>query len=243
MAIGIFDSGLGGLSVVKELKKKYPSEKIIYFADNINLPYGEKTDEEIKSFAINICDFLISKGATSIIIACNTASSTAYDILIKKYSIPIYSIILPVVNEILNKDYKKIGLIATKSTINSKKYDKYLDGVLSLKKATPKLVEYAESQCKTGILEYIKDNIDNMVKNTDAIILGCTHFPLLAEYFNKLYSDFTFIDPAVALVKSFDIKDSEIADDEYYVSGEKAEFELLAKNIIGSDINVRVHKW
>ena len=83
MAIGIFDSGLGGLSVVKELKKKYPSEKIIYFADNINLPYGEKTDEEIKSFAINICDFLISKGATSIIIACNTASSTAYDTLIK----------------------------------------------------------------------------------------------------------------------------------------------------------------
>ena len=105
------------------------------------------------------------------------------------------------------------------------------------------MVEYAESQCKTGILEYIKDNIDNMVKNTDAIILGCTHFPLLAEYFNKLYSDFTFIDPAVALVKSFDIKDSEIADDEYYVSGEKDEFELLAKNIIGSDINVRVHKW
>ena len=243
MAIGIFDSGLGGLSVVKELKKKYPKEKIIYFADNINLPYGEKTDEEIKRFSINICDFLISKGATSIIIACNTASSIAYDTLINKYNIPIYSIILPVVNEILSKDYKKIGLIATKSTINSKKYDKYLIGVLSLKKSTPKLVEYAENRCKKGILEYIKDNIDNMVKNTDAIILGCTHFPLLADYFNKLYSDFTFIDPAISLIRIFDIKDSEIADDEYYVSGEKYEFKLLAEDIIGSDINVRVHKW
>lgn len=243
MAIGIFDSGLGGLSVLKQIKLIYPNEKIIYFADSIHLPYGEKTDAQIFEYSKNICDFLILKGATSIVIACNTASSVAYDKLIKIYNIPIYSVILPVIKYIMNSNYLKVGLIATRSTIESGKYDKLLNEKLNMKKATPKLVEYAESIQKHGIEDVIKAYLDDMVKNNDAIILGCTHFPLLLNYMNSLYNNYKFIDPALECAKSLKIEKSETGIDEYYTSGDDLKFKKLAQNILGVDINVRVHKW
>ncbi|WP_068267618.1 glutamate racemase [Caviibacter abscessus] len=243
MAIGIFDSGLGGLSVLKQIKLLYPNEKVIYFADSIHLPYGEKTDNQIIQYSKNICEFLISKGASSIVIACNTASSVAYDKLIKIYKIPIYSVIIPVVKYMLSNNYTKVGLIATRSTVESGKYDKLLNGKLNMKKATPKLVEYAEKLDKIGIEKVIKNYLDDMVNENEAIILGCTHFPLLNKYLKNIYNDYEFIDPALECAKSIRIIEHDSGIDEYYTSGDVGQFKTLSKNILGVDINVRVHKW
>lgn len=179
MRIGLFDSGVGGLTVLRELKKQYPNNEYIYFGDNKNLPYGSKTKEELLELSSNAVEFLLSKNVDIIIIACGTVSSTVYEDLKQKYNVSIYDIITPTINYINNSKYEKVGLIATQATVGSHKFKERITKNL-YEQACPLFVPFIEGDktidIDNTISEYLKE-----IKDYDAIILGCTHYPLLVD--------------------------------------------------------------
>ena len=187
-AIGIFDSGVGGLTVFTEIRKNLPNENIIYLGDTKNFPYGNKSKEEIIKYSIDNTEKLIQKGAKIIVIACGTATSQALDVLEKKYDIPVIGIIEPTVNYVQSRNYNEIGVIATEGTIRSGEWEKKLKeknpNIKVINKACPMLATIAEegrAQSEEGrkvIKEYMKPFKENNIKK---IILGCTHYPIYEE--------------------------------------------------------------
>lgn len=186
MRIGLFDSGLGGLTVLKEFKKKYPNNEYIYFGDNKNLPYGSKSKEELFKLSCNAIEFLISKNVDLIIIACGTVSSNVYEQLKSNYNKPIYDIITPTINYINESNFKNIGLIATQATISSnifkEKINKYL-----YQQACPLLVPFIEQNKDIDIDKVLNEYLKEL-KYCDALILGCTHYPLLENKIKNITS-------------------------------------------------------
>ena len=203
MRIGIFDSGIGGINVLKELIKKYPNNEYIFYGDTLNLPYGSKTIEQLKEFASNIIDFLISNKVDLIIIACGTISSNCYSYLKEKYNIPIYDIISPTIRYIENSSYKSIGVIATEKTIESKIFE-HNDKVKQVK-ATKNFVKIIED----GIIDNhekkeIELELDSFKNNIDALTLGCTHYPFISSIITN-YLDVPVIDMGVCLTNELNL--------------------------------------
>ncbi|MEO5572823.1 MAG: glutamate racemase [Bacteroidia bacterium] len=188
--IGIFDSGIGGLTVANAIHKLLPDETLLYFGDTAHLPYGDKSPELIRSYALRITDFLLhEKKCKAIVIACNTASAAAYELLRDQYkgSVPVINVIDPMVETVIADDtIKKVGIIATKTTIHSEVYqEKFSRRKPSLKYkalATPLLVSMIEEG-------FYNNNISSAVlkkylsapgfKDIDALVLACTHYPLI----------------------------------------------------------------
>ncbi len=242
MAIGIFDSGIGGLSVLKELKIKYPNNQFIYFADLGNFPYGEKTNAELLSYSKDITEFMISKGINEIVIACNTATAISLDYLKNEYpNISFYGIIDSVCSNVKSENLTVIG---TKATVRSSVYKTKLLDKVKYQIAAPKLVEYAEKLNKNGINEIIKEYISpEIVENTE-IILACTHFPLLKKNILNVYPEIKLIDPAIYLANEVNFNVNDEAEDIFYTSGELEYFKIQVKNILGKEnVDVRVHRW
>ena len=193
--IGIFDSGIGGLTVAHEIKKNMPNESIIYFGDTKHLPYGEKSKSAIQDFSIDITKFLISKSCKAIIIACNSASSVASDKIRDLYNIPVFNVIDPVVEYIVeNYSEEKIGVIGTKTTIDSNIYTKEIHKIhkdASIKSlATPLLAPMIE---EGFVNEEISQKIiynylsSQKIKNIQKLILACTHYPLIESEIKEFY--------------------------------------------------------
>ncbi len=206
MRIGVFDSGLGGINVLKELINKYPNNHYIYYGDTLNLPYGNKSKEELMKLATNIINYLISREVDIIIIACGTISSNCYNELKALYNVPIYDIITPTLNYIKNSNYRNLGLIATNGTVNSQIFAN--NPKISIIKATPSFVPIIESN-------KILENIDNIInelsvfKNkVDGLILGCTHYPILKDIIND-YLNVPIIDMGKILVNSISITEDQ----------------------------------
>lgn len=201
--IGVIDSGVGGLTVAKEFRDLLPEENIMYFGDNENVPYGNKTEEEIYQLTKNMIDFLIEKDVKLIAVACNTISS-----ILDKYflnsDIPIISIIEPAGNYVIRENLQDIGVMATKFTIESGAYENLL-------KTIRKDINVISEPCPTlaGIIdkgnysdeeieETINIHMDNILKSHDLgdIILGCTHYPIVLDKFKKIAPNINFINPA-----------------------------------------------
>lgn len=240
--IGMFDSGVGGLTVVKEAFKILPNEEIVYFADTARNPYGLKTDEEIINYSREIADFLISQGAKLIVIACNTATIASIDILKKEYNIPIIGVVEPAAEDVVSKkSARKVGLIATDFTVNSKKYEEIIKSknkdLEVFGKGCPELVVLAEK----GIFNNEESNIvvkkclkDLLEEGIDTLVLGCTHFPLhLNDIKNNIPSNVRIVDPAVKTVETvFNIlreknmlrEDSNKPKHKFTTSGDKESF-------------------
>ena len=187
--IGMFDSGVGGLTVYKEIRRKFPNENIIYLGDTKSFPYGSKSKENIINLTKQGIDFLISKNVKAIIIACGTATSQALEAVKNLYSIPIIGIIEPTVEYISNQpNIKSVGLVATSGTIRSngwaKALLKYRPDINIINKPCPLLAPMAEEGwtdndiAKLTVHEYMKG-----LHDVDALILGCTHYPLFADIF------------------------------------------------------------
>ena len=241
MAIGIFDSGLGGITVYKEFKKKFPNEKVIYFADTANFPYGTKSKEEIIKFSKNIVDFFITLGVNQILIACNTASSYALNDLKKIYNIEILGVIESVSKYMLKENKSNIVIIATEATIKSKSYNKYLGNLITNSIPAPKLVNYAEN--KIGIGEDIIKEYFNDIPINSNVILGCTHFPLIENEIQKIFPKLNLINPAIEMVKNIKIM-SDIGKDIFYTSSNLEDFKNNLVGLLESEnIDVRLHKW
>lgn len=187
--IGMFDSGVGGLTVYKEIRRKFPNENIIYLGDTKSFPYGSKSKESIINLTKQGIDFLISKNVKAIIIACGTATSQALEAVINLYSIPIIGIIEPTVEYIANQpNIKSVGIVATSGTIRSNGWGKailkYRPDINIINKPCPLLAPMAEEGwtdndiAKLTVHEYMKG-----LHDVDALILGCTHYPLFADIF------------------------------------------------------------
>ena len=195
--IGIFDSGIGGLTVANAIQKKLPKENIIYFGDTKHLPYGEKSPDAIIRFSKKITSFLLNNKCKIIIIACNTASSVAYEVVKKSaQNIPVVNVIDPVINSLTKFNQNKIGIIGTKRTILSNIYnDKLLSKNKLLKVcslATPLLAPMIEEGffndqvSKTVIDSYLKSPV---LKSIDTLILACTHYPLVKENISSFFNN------------------------------------------------------
>ncbi|MBO5003930.1 MAG: glutamate racemase [Clostridia bacterium] len=197
--IGMFDSGVGGMTVLKEIKEKLPNEKIIYLGDTKRFPYGSKSKDTIIELTKKGIEFLLKKNVKAIIIACGTATSQALDVVCKIYDIPIIGIIEPTVEYIKYKNsLKRIGVIATAGTIRSNGWEKAIkekvDNIFVINKACPLLAPMAEEGwtnneiAKLAVSEYLKD-----INNIDALILGCTHYPLFEDVIKEVLGDKTEI--------------------------------------------------
>ena len=203
MSIGIFDSGVGGLTVLKEVRNVLPNEKIIYLGDTARVPYGEKTQDLIIRYSKQIVDFLIEKKVDTIVVACNTATSLALEELNKTFKTPIIGVIEAGVRTALyTTKNNKIGVIGTKATINSQKYEteikKRNHEIEVYSKSCPLFVPAIEEGIIKGKLinQMVQMYLDDFKDKIDSLILGCTHYPLLKETISNIYPNIKIVDPA-----------------------------------------------
>jgi len=238
--IGIFDSGIGGLTIAHAIKNKLPNESLIYFGDTKHLPYGEKSEQAIKDYSLKIAEFLKKNNCKAIIIACNSASSTAYYHIKKNInSIPIYNVIDPIVSFISKKYFnKKIGVIGTKATIQSGIYEnKILEKNSSLSVAsleTPLLAPMIEEGffnqeiSSTIIKNYLNDK---KLDKIDILVLACTHYPLIQNEIISFYNKIDVIDSSKIIA---DYIHEELYKSKILNQANKAKFNFIISNFTES---------
>ena len=262
LPIGVFDSGIGGLTVAHALKEKLPNESIVYFGDTEHLPYGEKSDEAIQHFSKKITKFLIGKDCKAIVMACNSASSVAFNVVKQQADhVPVFNVIDPIVAAVTNKcNDCKIGVIGTKTTIQSGVYRKKIQSICNSAKvaslATPLLVPMIEEG-------FINEKISHQIianylsspslTNLDFLILACTHYPLIHHEIAAFYNHkVNVIDSATIVAESIllaldnkgllnNVKTPEY---QFYVSNFTDSFSESAKFFFKEEIKIeQVNIW
>jgi len=255
--IGIFDSGVGGLTVAHAIKQILPGETLVYFGDTAHLPYGDKSAESIRYYSRKITEFLLDHKSKVVLVACNSASASAFDSLKQEFHdrTILIDVIDPVVNYLSTRNFKKIGVIGTKRTISSGTYDQKLHEkspettVVSM--ATPLLVPMIEEG-------FIFDDISNAIIRTylsnetlggiEALILGCTHYPIIRNQISKFFNfNIEVIDSAriVSLIlretleKNNLLNDTGRIHDQFFVSDYTSFFEKIARMFFEGEINLK----
>ena len=258
--VGIFDSGIGGLTVAHAIKKMMPLESLVYFGDTAHLPYGDKSEAAIQAYSIKIADVLLKNNCKVIVIACNSASSAAYELL-KEYvhqDVMVINVIDPMVGWV-GETYHDcdIGLIGTKRTVQSGIYAKKiaaLDNNIKLHSlATPLLVPMIEEGFFNNkisheiIEEYLKDSV---LQNIEALILGCTHYPLIKNEIRAIYGNkIDILDSSEVVahalfnnLKSRDLLNtSKGQNDRFLVSDYTDSFEASTKLFFHSAVHLEKH--
>ena len=231
--IGIFDSGVGGLTVARAILDQLPGERLLYIGDTANSPYGPKPLEQVRSMALNVMDELVDSGVKMLVIACNTATAAALDEARERYTkgmgIPVIEVISPAARTAAALTRSgRVGVIATAGTVNSGAYARALRGIPGLKltqQACPRFVQLAEAGITTGpqVLDVAKEYLEPLqAAAVDTLVLGCTHYPLLAGPISYVMGR------NVALVSSSE----ETAKDVYR--------ELAARDLLHSDTQAAV---
>lgn len=237
-AIGVFDSGVGGLTVLNSIRSLLPNENIIYIGDNYHCPYGEKNPEQLFEYASGIVEYFIEQDVKLIVLACNTTSSTVLERLQVMYpQITIIGVIDATVDDFISRKVDNTLVIATSATINSKKYPdtiKQIDPTIkTYSLATPKLVPLVESGMhKEGIYEVLHEYLDSYLNKVQSIILGCTHYPILKEQIKRVLPNIEYISSSEAIsknVKEFLINNNLLNTNsnkyiKIYTTGETEEF-------------------
>lgn len=241
MKIGIFDSGMGGLSVLHTARKLLPHEHFIYYADENHVPYGEKSKEEIVGFVDEIIRFMIAHDAKAIVIACNTATSAAVKLMRQKYSLPIIGMEPAVKKAIDLYGNRKVLVCATPITVKGEKMIKLVERVdkehLVDLVALPGLVRFAEKQEFEGeaVLSYLQEALSYFdLSQYGSLVLGCTHFNYFKDSFQKIMPQVHFLDGNTGtinqLIKNIDSEMNSFSV-EYYYSGKKVTDEKELKRI------------
>jgi glutamate racemase len=254
--IGIFDSGVGGLTVAHAIKQILPCESLVYFGDTAHLPYGDKSAESIRYYSGKITEFLLDHNSKVVLVACNSASASAFDTLRNEFSerTILIDVIDPVVDYMSTRNFRKIGVIGTKRTISSGTYDLKIreksPGTNVVSMATPLLVPMIEEG-------FIFDDISNAIirsylsndtlSGIDALILGCTHYPIIRNQISKFFNfNVEVIDSAriVSLIlretleKNNLLNDSGIFKDQFFISDYTSYFEKIARMFFEGEINL-----
>ena len=261
--IGVFDSGLGGLTVAKAISQLLPNEHLIYFGDTIHLPYGDKSKETIVQYSIRIAEFLMQQHCKVIVIACNSASANAFEAVVQKVGKKalVLNVIDPVVDYIAGTDFRKIGVIGTKSTIDSGTYQEKIQArsksIVVSSMATPLFVPMIEEG-------FIFDDISNaIVRNylsrneigdIESLILGCTHYPIIKNQIDRFYNfEVDIIDSGKIVANSLrellsvnDLQSdiSTPAENKFYVSDYTRYFKLIARMFFEEEIElIKLNFW
>ena len=259
--VGIFDSGIGGLSVLREIHNMLPFQPLYYIADQAHVPYGKRQMSEIRDFTFAITDFLIALGAQVIVVACNTASASALKELRKEYPQSTFVGMEPAVKPATQKTHNGIvGVLATPATFQGKLYhtvvEKLASGVKSLTHTCPGLVEAIESgEITTQSTRLILQRalLPMIEKGADTIVLGCTHFPFVVPMIKGIVGpDITVIDPSPAiakrvsfllselnLIKRFSSKSKII----FSTTGKPESFKRIIHSLIGIDTSPILLRW
>ena len=248
--IGMFDSGVGGLTVYKEIKKIMPNEKIIYLGDTKNFPYGSKSKQSIIDLSKKNIDFLLEQNVKVIVIACGTATSQALEEVQNIYKVPIIGIIQPTIEYIKRKEnIKNIGVIATRGTIRSNSWETNLKSQISdikvYNKECPLLAPMAEEGwidneiAKLTIQEYIKD-----FPKLDALILGCTHYPLFKKIIEEQMPNTEIINTGEKLASHIKTMiesstNKEKAQDEIYLTDTECNFINVSYKLLNEKIELK----
>lgn len=205
--IGIFDSGIGGLTVLEEIKRLLPNENYIYYADSKNNPYGEKSDEELKIICSNIVDYLINNECKIIVIACNTATTRCIKYLREKYKNIIFIGTEPAIKVACDKDAKNILVMATQATVESKRTEEL---IINNKNDKQNIYLVACEGLAHAIEIDDRDKINNIISNIyekykdydiDGIVLGCTHYPLIKDEIVRYFKDVKLFDSSLGVAK------------------------------------------
>jgi glutamate racemase len=261
--IGIFDSGVGGLTVANAIRQILPDENLIYFGDTAHLPYGDKSSETITYYSGRITEYLLSRGCKTIVIACNTVSAVAYESIIELVGdrAVVVDVINPVVDFVAKiPSIKKVGIIGTKATINSGTYLKKINGlngkisVTSL--PTPLLVPMIEEG-------FIFDDISNAIirsylskeelSDIDALILGCTHYPIIKNQISKFYNFRVEVIDSSKIVAGY-LKDilrerellnnNNVPDNKFFISDYTDYFKEISRLFFEEDIKIgKLNFW
>jgi glutamate racemase len=203
LPIGVFDSGVGGLTVARAIRDLLPGESITYVGDTANTPYGPRPIQEVRRFSLEILDQLVRDGVKMLVIACNTASTAVLRDAYERYDVPVVEVIGPTVrNAMALTRNGRVGLIGTKTTVNSRVYDDFFSvnpAVSLFTRATPEFVELVESGITAGprVETIAAEYLDPLVaEDIDTLVLGCTHYPFLRGALRQI------VGPDVALVTS-----------------------------------------
>lgn len=250
LPIGVFDSGVGGLTVVKELKKLLPNEKIIYLGDTARVPYGTRSRDVITKFALEDLKFLLDKKVKCVVVACNTVSALVLDKLIKESKVKIFGMIYPANTKAIKISRNgKIGLVGTRATVGSNAYKK-----IALKKHASLLVPLIEEGIVKGseLDIFIRKYFKEFVGKVDTIILGCTHYPIIKNDIKKyLGKNILLVDPAVEIAKevynflnesSILSKSKKITKDKFYLTDPNSRFLETANLFLGYNISEKIKK-
>ena len=252
--IGVFDSGLGGLTVLKEIIKVLPNENIVYFGDTARVPYGPRSKETIMEYTFQAINFLISKNVKSIVISCNTATARCLKEANEKYNIPIIGVIEAGARTASYSTKNKIvGVIGTEGTVNSKAYDKEIkkidNEIKIVSKACPLFVPIIEegwADTEVAHLtakEYLKELLE---QDIDSLVLGCTHYPILKKTIGDIVGEkIKLVNPAKETAKDLSIileqqnilRDNTDATYEYYVSDIPEKFISIGQQFIKRDMD------
>ena len=254
--IGVFDSGVGGLTVAREIIRQLPNESIVYFGDTARVPYGSKSKDTIIRFSRQIVNFLKTKNVKAIVFACNTASAFALDTIERELDIPVIGVVKPgAITAIHSTKNKRIGIIGTEGTIKSEMYTSYIQSIDPeievVGKACPLFVPLVEEGMldddvtKEMATRYLKE-LQN--QNIDSLILGCTHYPLLRKMVGKIMGpNVCLVNPAYEtavglrdMLAETGLSADENASPKYefYVSDDPLKFKEFANTIMPVDIGI-----
>ncbi len=226
MRVGLFDSGIGGLTVLKAFLKYHPDNEYFYYGDTLNVPYGDKTIDELYGCVKNIMNYMYDKKVDIIVIACGTVSANLYDRLKKESKVPIYSVLDYVFKYLKDNNFKDTLVLATSKTIESHIFKSKLDTNV-YEVACPKLVPLIEG----GNFEEIESTLDEYLKDVpkiDSIVLGCTHYPIIKDLIEKKFTyPVSIIDMGEILAKELNLEDSFKKIDLYFSKKSK----YLEKNV------------
>jgi len=263
-SIGVFDSGVGGLTILRELLRELPNERYVYFGDTGNCPYGVRTEEEIQALSVAAADFLLERGAKIIVVACNTASVSALAALRATFDTPFVGVVPAVKPAAEQTRVKRVGVASTEASAKGGYLQQlihdYADGVEVLPVGCPRLVTLVEEGKLDGpeVEETVRDYIQPLLdRGIDILVLGCTHFPAIRPVFERVAG------PAVAVIDSgaaiarqtqrvlaergwlaterpaLDAPRPLLPGDEFWYSGDQEQFERVASALMGEPITAR----
>jgi glutamate racemase len=259
--IGVFDSGIGGLTVAKAISAILPNEQLIYYGDTAHMPYGEKSKELIRRYAWQITDFLLHQGCKAVVIACNTASAAAYEVLRDEFKgvVPVINVIDPMIEAVIADDnIQHVGIIATKTTVNSGVYqEKFSRRKPSLKysaMATPLLASMIEegfynNNISGAVLEKYLSSPE--LRDIDALVLACTHYPLIKKEISAFYHDkIKIFDSAEVVAQKLKwilekeklLSEKKVRPDVFYVSDYTESFERTTNIFYDREIHLELRK-
>lgn len=256
--IGIFDSGIGGLTVAKEIIRLLPNENIIYLGDTARVPYGTRSPEVVIKFALELTNFLLERQVKCLVVACNTISAICLDKIKKVSSVPVLGVIQPAVKKAVQVSKGKIGIIGTFGTIKSRSYEKEIKKLKKNAKvyssACPLFVPLAEEGLSYGKATKLiaRQYLDRLIKKgIDTLILGCTHYPILNKVIKEVTGDkVVLVDSAKPTAEELKkilqeehlLSENTAPTYEFYVTDAPARVYKVAGRFFGEKLNGRLKK-